>query len=286
MPSLVVLAGGLGSRFGGLKQTAELGPNGETLLEYAVFDAARAGVRRVVFVIRPEMAGTFPDWAERRFGSRVAVRCALQRLDEAPIEPPVGRKKPWGTAHAVLTAAALVDEPFLAVNADDFYGRDGYARLAAALAATAAERDTWHLATWPLRATLSVEGTVNRALCEVDEAGRLTGLEERTGLSEATIPREWLDRPVSMNMWGFTPSVFAAMSDALAMFFATGDLERGECLLPDVVGQRIRAGAARVQVHGVKGRWAGVTHAADVPRVREHLAALHEQGDYPPVLWP
>jgi hypothetical protein len=281
-----VLAGGLGSRFGGLKQLEPLGPGGEVLLDYAVFDAERAGIDRVVFVIRPEMAETFPVWAEARFGRRVRVRCAIQRLDEAPVEPPPGRSKPWGTAHAVLTAAALVDGPLLMVNADDFYGRQGYEVLARALERPGGSIDTWHLAAWPLGETLSPSGTVNRALCEVDEQGWLRGLEEATGLSRDSVPADRLARPVSMNMWGFTPRIFDACSRALTTFFHTADLTREECLLPDVVRDAIAAGEARVEVHAVRSSWCGVTHQADVPATRATLAALHRAGDYPDRLWP
>jgi hypothetical protein len=286
LTSLVVLAGGLGARFGGLKQLEPLGPSGEVLLDYAVFDAKRAGIDRVVFVIHPEMAESFPAWAEARFGRRVLVRCALQRLDEAPVEAPPGRRKPWGTAHAVLTAAALVDGPAVMVNADDFYGREGYEVLARALERPGTSAEVWHLAAWPLDATLSPSGPVNRALCEVDELGWLLGLEEATALSRDTTPPDRLARPVSMNMWGFTPRIFDACSHALARFFHTADLARDECLLPDVVRDAIAAGEARVEVHAVRSTWCGVTHPGDVPATREALAALHRAGHYPDRLWP
>ena len=256
------------------------------LLDYAVFDAERAGIDRVVFVIRPEMADSFPAWAETRFGRRVGVRCALQRLEEATVEPPPGRSKPWGTAHAVLTAAALVDGPTVMVNADDFYGREGYEALARALERPGGSGTTWHLAAWPLGATLSPSGAVNRALCEVDESGWLLGLEEATGLSRDTVPADQLARSVSMNMWGFTPRIFDACSRALGTFFETADLARDECLLPDVVRDAIAAGEARVKVHAVRSTWCGVTYPADVPATRATLAALHRAGHYPDQLWP
>lgn len=232
------------------------------------------------------MADTFPAWAEARFGRRVSVRCALQRLDEATVEPPPGRSKPWGTAHAVLTAAALVDGPTVMVNADDFYGRQGYEALARALERPDGSGATWHLAAWPLGATLSPSGAVNRALCEVDERGWLRGLEEATGLSHDTVSAEQLAHPVSMNMWGFTPRIFDACSRALGTFFHTADLARDECLLPDVVRDAIAAGEARVKVHAVRSTWCGVTYPADVPATRATLAALHRAGHYPDRLWP
>jgi NDP-sugar pyrophosphorylase family protein len=286
MTSLVVLAGGLGSRFGGLKQLEPLGPNGEVLLDYAVYDALRAGIGRVVFVIRPEMAGSFPAWAEERFGSRVSIRCAIQRLDEAPVDPPPGRVKPWGTAHAVMTAAALVDGPCVLVNADDFYGRQGYEVLARALETSSGATVTWHLAAWPLGETLSPSGAVNRALCDVDEQGWLRGLEEARGLARDTLPPDALARPVSMNMWGFTPRVFDACSRALTRFFHSADLATDECLLPDVVRDAIAGGEARVRVHPVQSTWCGVTYPADVPATRATLEGLHQSGDYPARLWP
>ena len=285
MISLVVLAGGLGSRFGGLKQLEPLGPGGEVLLDYAVFDAVRAGLHRAVFVIRPEMAGDFPAWAEERFGRRISVRCAVQRMDEAPMDPPPDRVKPWGTAHAVMTAAALVDGACVVVNADDFYGREGYEVLARSLETREPGVPTWHLAGWPLGRTLSPSGTVNRALCDVDEGGWLLGLTEAAGLSLDTIPREWLERLVSMNMWGFTHEIFDACSRALDRFFRSANLARDECLLPDVVRDAIAGGGARVRVHEVRGTWCGVTHPADVATTRETLAALHRAGEYPVRLW-
>ncbi|MFL5519474.1 MAG: NDP-sugar synthase [Gemmatimonadales bacterium] len=286
MISLVILAGGLGSRFGGLKQLEPMGPDGEVLLDYAVYDAARAGIERVVFVIRPEMADSFPGWAEARFGGRVGIRCAIQRLDDAPVDVPPGRVKPWGTAHAVMTAAALVDGPCMLVNADDFYGRQGYEVLARALREPSGATVTWHLAAWPLGETLSPSGTVNRALCEVDEQGWLRGLEEARGLARETLSPEWLERPISMNMWGFTPRIFDACSRALARFFHTADLTTDECLLPDVVRDAITGGEARVRVHRVQSIWCGVTYPADVPATRATLAGLHRAGDYPARLWP
>jgi NDP-sugar pyrophosphorylase family protein len=286
MISLVILAGGLGSRFGGLKQLEPMGPDGEVLLDYAVYDAARAGIERVVFVIRPEMADSFPGWAEARFGGRVGIRCAIQRLDDAPVDVPPGRVKPWGTAHAVMTAAALVDGPCVLVNADDFYGRQGYEVLAHALREPSGATVTWHLAAWPLGETLSPSGTVNRALCEVDEQGWLRGLEEARGLSRETLSSEWLERPISMNMWGFTPRIFDACSRALARFFHTADLATDECLLPDVVRDAITGGEARVRVHRVQSTWCGVTYPADVPATRATLAGLHRAGEYPARLWP
>ena len=286
MISLVILAGGLGSRFGGLKQLEPMGPDGEVLLDYAVYDAARARIERVVFVIRPEMADSFPGWAEARFGGRVGIRCAIQRLDDAPVDVPPGRVKPWGTAHAVMTAAALVDGPCVLVNADDFYGRQGYEALAHALREPSGATVTWHLAAWPLGETLSPSGTVNRALCEVDEQGWLRGLEEARGLSRETLSPEWLERPISMNMWGFTPRIFDACSRALARFFHTADLATDECLLPDVVRDAITGGEARVRVHRVQSTWCGVTYPADVPATRATLAGLHRAGEYPARLWP
>ena len=286
MISLVILAGGLGSRFGGLKQLEPMGPDGEVLLDYAVYDAARAGIERVVFVIRPEMADSFPGWAEARFGGRVGIRCAIQRLDDAPVDVPPGRVKPWGTAHAVMTAAALVDGPCVLVNADDFYGRQGYEVLAHALREPSGATVTWHLSAWPLGETLSPSGTVNRALCEVDAQGWLRGLEEARGLARETLSPEWLERPISMNMWGFTPRIFDACSRALARFFHTADLATDECLLPDVVRDAITGGEARVRLHRVQSTWCGVTYPADVPATRATLAGLHRAGDYPARLWP
>lgn len=285
-PTLVVLAAGAGARFGGTKQVHPVGPSGEALLDYAVFDAARWGVQRVCFVISPAMAERFPDWAAARYGGRVEVRCALQRLDECPVAVPAERASPWGTAHALLTAAALEDGPVVVVNADDFYGAEAIGRIVAALQAAPSSPPAWHLATWPLEATLPSVGKVNRALCELDPEGHLARLRELIGVSRDDVAAPLRDAPVSMNLWGFTPDVFDAASSFLARFFREADLDRDEAFLPDVVTDAIARGTARVHPHTTGSRWCGVTRPDDVPAARELLAALHATGAYPARLWP
>ena len=285
-PTLVVLAAGAGARFGGAKQLHPVGPGGEPLLDYAVFDAARSGVRRVCFVISPAMAEGFPPWAAARYGGRLEVRCALQRLDECPVEVPAGRTSPWGTAHALLTAAALEDGPVVVVNADDFYGADAISRLVAALDVPPAPPATWHLATWRLQDTLPPAGAVNRALCEMGPDGRLAGLQELIGVSRAGVTAAQREAPVSMNLWGFTPDVFDAASSFLARFFHEADLARDEAFLPDVVTDAIARGVARVELHEAGSRWCGVTRPDDVPAAHDLLAGLHATGAYPAHLWP
>jgi choline kinase len=294
-PTLVVLAAGMGSRFGGDKQFTVLGPWGETLMDYAVFDAARAGVERAVLIVRPKALALVPG-LQRRYGGSVEVSAVTQRLDDLPAGTalPAGRTRPWGTAHAIQSVREVVTGPFIVVNGDDFYGAQPYRALVDARRGGDARRPTWHLAGFALRDTLSPSGPVNRAVCRIAADGRLLELDEVRGIhqedgvlrggapGQRTIPS---DAVVSMNMWGLTPEIFDVIERSFAAFLTTADLARDEYYLPEAIAEAIGEGR-RVQVLPAEAAWCGVTFPEDAAQVREHLAALATRGDYPAPLWP
>jgi hypothetical protein len=308
---LVVLAAGLGTRFGGDKQLEPVGPDGETLMDYAIFDAAAAGVQRVVFVVRREHEGVFREQITRRYAARLEIAFAFQELDDLPsgFTVPPGRRKPWGTGHAVWAARHAVDGPFATINADDFYGAAGFRRLAdffsagisvetpaeASVATPAARPARWALVTYELGNTLSQNGTVSRGVCDVDQAGHLRGIREVGGIeavrglgkTDAGLPRARSGErsfsgrePVSMNLWGLTPAVFAPLEAAFREFLAA-DATSAELYLPAVIDREIAAGRAEVRALSVPDRWIGMTHPADRAAVVEALAAA----PYPRPLW-
>lgn len=280
---LVILAAGLGSRYGGLKQLEAVGPGGATLMDYSLYDAHRAGFGEAVFVIRPDMQETFGDYAAR-FEPRLPWRAALQRLEDVPpgVGVPSSRTKPWGTAHAVLAAAPFVRGPFAVLNADDFYGAEAFAALAEFLRHHAGDRPPSHaIVGYRLRDTISEAGPVNRAVCRIDAEGWLRSIEEVTGI-EAGSDAQGI---VSMNLWGFTPAVFDTLRDGVIEFFGSGDTRQEEYLLPTVIRSAVQRGECRVRVLEPAGRWFGITHRADRPRVAAALRALVDAGRYPERLW-
>jgi len=289
MLTLVVLAAGMGSRYGGLKQLDPMGPGGETILDYSVHDAVRAGFGRVVFVIRRDFEGEFRALVAERYAGRVQVELAFQELGDLPagFEVPEGRVKPWGTAHAILAARRVVNGPFLAINADDFYGREAYAAMAAHLADSA----DFAMAGYRLAATLSDHGTVSRGVCEVDPGGWLTGVREYTAIRKADGGGAVCGGTsfsggelVSMNFWGFTPAIFPALEEGFAEFLATGRGE-GEYYIPTAVERMVAAGRARVRVIPTDSTWFGVTYREDRAGVVERLAGMVAAGEYRSPLW-
>jgi len=297
-PTLLVLAAGMGSRYGGLKQMDPMGPNGETVLDYSVFDAIRAGFGKVVFIIREDFAEAFKSSVGARFAGKIEVDYAFQKLDDLPagFSVPEGRTKPWGTAHAIRAARDVVKEPFAVINADDFYGADAYESIARWFASDrgAAGKDHYSMVGYPLRNTLSEHGSVNRGICQTDAAGLLTDVEEVVDIAREAdgrvfgtaldgSRREIADTcPVSMNFWGFTVEFFAQIEEHFTAFLqAKGGEQKSECYIPTVVDDLIRQGKADCRVLDTTSSWFGVTYPDDKPHVVASIAKLIEAGDYP-----
>lgn len=296
-PTLLVLAAGMGSRYGGLKQMDPMGPNGETVLDYSVFDAIHAGFGKVVFVIREEFFEAFRDAIGARFADKIEVAYAFQKLDDLPqgFSVPNGRTKPWGTAHAILAARHLVDTPFAVINADDFYGADAYRR-----AATFFQKPTGNSAAefamvgYPLANTLSEHGEVNRGICATRSGDLLESVEEYLKIArepDGVIRGQALDgerraiadnAPVSMNFWAFPAEFFAALAERFSAFLAeSGGSLTSECYIPTVVDTLIREGDCQCRVLTTTGHWFGVTYPQDKPHVMQSIAALIAHGEYP-----
>ena len=292
----MILAAGIGSRFGGPKQLSPVGPSGETLLDYAIYDAVRAGFARVVLVIRKELAAPLREHVAAVTGGSVPVDFVEQRLDDLPGGRRAfeGRVKPWGTAHAVLVVRYALEGPFAVCNADDFYGAGAYCLLAEHLTRRAAPPEH-ALVGYRLDATLSEHGGVARAVASCGPDGLLTRLVEvrdvrvegrGLGIRGSGVTGEELqftgDEQVSMNLWGFTNDVFAALKDQFADFLgASRSTPNAEFLLSTALDDQVTAGRARLRVLTAPDQWFGVTFAADVPAVRDALAALVRAGVYP-----
>jgi len=300
--ALVVLAAGIGNRYGGLKQLESVGPGGETLLEYSIFDALGTGFDRIVLVVRPETEGEFRASLGSRLADRGHVSYLHQEITDLPagMSPPDDRSKPWGTGHAVLAAAAAIDGPFAVVNADDFYGRDAFRVLAEFMRSDhPGSIPTFALAGFEVGPTLSDAGPVSRGLCRASRAGWLEGIVEVLNLekkgesgimtdasgTEHEVPPDTL---VSMNMWGFTPAVFPELRSRFLDFLhdelAATDRRR-EFLIPDAVQGMIAEGRARVRVLRHRGRWCGITFPEDRLKAREFIAGLVGRSEYPARLW-
>jgi len=301
---LVVLAAGLGSRFGGLKQVEPVGPGGELILEYSAYDARRAGFGRAVCVIRRDIESDFRAAVGRRLEARMDVTYVFQDLADLPPrrKPPPGRAKPWGTGQAVLAAELVVRGPFAVINADDFYGAAAYRVLAEHFLRlepppATGGRPQYALVGYPLRQTLSEHGAVNRGLCTADAAGRLLGIEEvlkieRTPDGQVRHPLAaggWQsltgDEIVSMTFFGFTPELFGQLRAQFAEFLEqNGGSATAEFYLPAAVGRLLQAGQAEMRLCRSDDAWFGVTYREDVPATRAAIGRLIELGAYPPKL--
>ena len=298
--TLLILAAGMGSRYGGLKQLDPMGPAGETLLDYSVFDARRAGFNRVVFVIRRDFEAQFRAEVGARYEGRVEVGYAFQSLDDLPasFQTSIDRQKPWGTGHAIWSARNVVDSPFVAVNADDFYGRDAYGTLANFFARGEGLGEgspaRFAMAGYGLARTLSAHGSVSRGVCVVDGGNRLETVEEHTeiardaaGVIHATPPVGAPvvltgGEPVSLNFWGFTPAVFPLLEAGFGRFLEARLHEpKAEYYIPAAVTDMINSGEASVEVLTTTATWFGVTYRDDKPLVAAALAELTRAGEYP-----
>ena len=295
-PSLLVLAAGMGSRYGGLKQIDPVGPAGETIIDYSIYDALRAGFAKLVFVIRRDLEEPFREIVGQRFEKRLPVRYAFQELNNLPpgFSPPPHRAKPWGTAHAILSAEQAIQEPFAAINADDFYGAQSFRLVADHLSSGGAD---FVMAGFILRQTLSDFGSVARGVCEVGPDGSLKSVVELTRIERdgagakntdaaGRVTKLTGDETVSMNFWGFTPAVFPALRAKFAAFLGrSGRDEKAECYIPSTVNELVVSGQARVKVLRTSDPWFGVTYREDRPRVVESVRRLITQGRYPEKLW-
>jgi dTDP-glucose pyrophosphorylase len=302
---LVILAAGMGSRFGGLKQVQPVGPHGELIIEYSIFDALRAGFDRLVLVIRRDIEADFRATIGRRLESRIAVDYVYQELSDVPAAfraAAAGRTKPWGTGHAVLAARHAVRRPFAVINADDFYGATGYRALAAHFAGQDAAAGTprpqdYALVGYPLQQTLSEHGAVSRGVCAVDAAGRLKNITELTKIEKVAGGVRYLDaagvaRPltgdetVSVNFWGFTPAVLPQLEGLFADFLAErGADPKAEFYLPTAISDLNERGAAKVALLRSESAWFGITYREDLPTAMGAVRDLVAAGHYPAPLW-
>ncbi|MCD7938277.1 MAG: nucleotidyltransferase [Tannerellaceae bacterium] len=298
-PTLIVLAAGMGSRYGGLKQLDGLGPNGETIMDYSIFDAIRGGFGKLVFVIRKTFEQDFREKIISKYESHIPVEVVFQDLDNLPegFTCPEGREKPWGTNHAVLMGKDVIKEPFAVINADDFYGRDSFEVLGKALTEMAGKENDYCMIGYRVGNTLSESGSVARGVCETNEEGYLTGVVERTAIEKIDGEIQFTDEngdtiildentPVSMNMWGFTPDYFNYSEAAFVEFLKNNmDNLKSEFFIPLVVNELITTGKATVKVLDTTSKWFGVTYAADRQGVVDKIQALVDAGEYPEKLF-
>ncbi len=296
-PTLVVLAAGMGSRYGGLKQVDPVGPSGEAILDYSVFDAVRGGFGKVVFIIRHDFEAEFKEKVGKKYEGLVPVEYCYQDISDlpAPYTVPAGRTKPWGTAHATRAARKVVREPFAVINADDFYGRDAFAKLGAFLS----DAKPMHFAMvgYRLALTLSENGSVARGICDVAADGSLKSVTEMTKIvrtADGAENREDPEHPVkltakelvSMNLWGFTPELFDALEARFPEWLAVnGAKEKSEWYIPFVVDELIHEGKADCKVLPTESSWFGVTYREDKPFVMAEIKKLVDSGEYPPKLF-
>lgn len=299
-PTLFVLAAGMGSRYGGLKQLDGLGPNGETIMDYSIFDAIRGGFGKIVFVIRKDFEEDFRKKIISKYENHIPVEVVFQSIDKLPegFTCPAERVKPWGTNHAVLMGKEVIREPFAVINADDFYGRDSFAVIGKFLSELPeGAKNTYCMVGFRVGNTLSESGTVARGICSTDENRHLTTVVERTEIMRINgvvsckdENGEWVgiedNTPVSMNMWGFTPDYFNYSEEYFIDFLKENiDKPKAEYYIPLMVNKLINDGTATVEVLDTTSRWFGVTYAADRQGVVDKLQALADSGEYPSKLF-
>ena len=297
-PTLFILAAGMGSRYGGLKQIDGLGPNGETIMDYSVYDALRAGFGKIVFVIRKDFEDDFRRVVLSKYADKVPCEICFQSVDRVPAGCSYNaeRTKPWGTNHAVLMGKELIHEPFAVINADDFYGKDSFQVLADYLKSVEGTKGKYCMVGYRVCNTLSENGTVSRGVCTTDENGLLTDVIERTKIENKSgkivFTEEGVDTelapntPVSMNMWGFTPEYFDYSEEAFRIFLAERGQElKSEYYIPSLVNELITSGKATCKVLDTTSKWFGVTYAEDRPQVVMKINQLIKEGVYPAKLF-
>lgn len=287
-PTLLILAAGMASRYGSMKQIQSFGPGGETIMDYSIYDAIRAGYKKVVFIIRKEFKQDFADIFEPRLKGKIEIDYVYQEVAE-------GRTKPWGTAQAILCAKDAIKEPFAVINADDFYGRDAFEKSYKFLTSDV-KSDVYSIIGYELLKTLSDNGTVNRGVCQVDGNGNLSAIAERLNIQQKDgkiltddnlEPKELpLDSSVSMNFWCFDPAVFTYTENMFRDFAAANSGNpKAEFFIPLVADQFIQDKAGVIKVIPTSSKWFGVTYKEDAPEVKEALESLVAAGEYPPALW-
>ncbi len=295
-PTLFVLAAGMGSRYGGLKQLDGVGPQGQTIMDYSIFDAIRAGFGKVVFVIRKDIEKDFREKILSKYQGKIPVEVVFQSLDALPegFTVPADRTKPWGTNHAVLMGESAIHEPFAVINADDFYGRDAFAVMGKYLSDENLKPGKYAMVGFRVSNTMSENGSVSRGVCGVDADGNLTDVVERTAISydpdhnivftDENGQQQTLapGTPVSMNFWGFTPDYFDFSQREFVKFLKRDiNVPKSEFYIPTAIDTLIHNGEASVKVLDTDSRWFGVTYPEDRPGVVANLAALHAAGEYP-----
>jgi NDP-sugar pyrophosphorylase family protein len=296
-PTLLILAAGMASRYGSMKQIQGFGPSGETIMDYSIYDAIRAGFKKVVFIIREDFAEDFKAIFEPKLMGKVATDYVYQDLHSytGSYAVPADRTKPWGTAHALLCAKEAIREPFAVINADDFYGRDAFEKAYTFLTGEVSP-SVYCIIGYELAKTLSDNGTVSRGVCEVDAAGYLVSIAERTkiyqdgdkityeeGDKKFEVP---FDSKVSMNFWGFDPSVFAFTEKIFGEFLREqGANPKAEFFIPIIGDKLIKEGKGKIRVIPTSAQWFGVTYKEDAPGVQASLNALIKKGEYPTKLW-
>ena len=297
-PTLFILAAGMGSRYGGLKQIDGLGPNGETIMDYSVFDALRAGFGKIVFVIRKDFEDDFRRVVLSKYADKVPCEVCFQSVDKVPAGCTYNpeRSKPWGTNHAVLMGRELIHEPFAVINADDFYGKESFQVLADYLRSIEGTEGRYCMVGYRVCNTLSENGSVSRGVCSTDAEGYLTDVVERTKIedkagrivyteNDVDTPLE-PNTPVSMNMWGFTPEYFQYTEEAFRRFLAEKGQElKSEFYIPTLVNDLIVAGKATCKVLDTPSKWFGVTYSEDRPQVVMKINQLIKEGVYPAKLF-
>ena len=299
-PTLLILAAGMGSRYGGLKQIDPMGPTSETLMEYGIYDAIKAGFQKAIFLFRDDIVAAFEE-KYQRLKEHIEVDYVFQELNPLvtdngeTIEYPQ-RSKPWGTAHAVLSAASAIDEPFAVINADDFYGRSAYQAMAQFLKQCQVSEHTYAIVGYPIASTLSDHGHVSRATLATDGENLLTHVVERTHIEaqnggifysendqHVEIPQNTL---VSTNFWGFTPAIFEKLNQQFKEFVKTNQhQEKAEFYIPYAVNELVHSGLATVEVLRCNDNWMGVTYQQDKATVTGMIQQLVDKGQYPESLW-
>ncbi|MCW1735369.1 nucleotidyltransferase family protein [Anaerorudis cellulosivorans] len=298
-PTLFVLAAGMGSRYGGLKQLDGVGPSGETIMDYSIYDAINAGFGKLVFVIRKSFEDDFREKIVKKYEQKIPVELVFQELDKLPegFTVPANRVKPWGTNHAVMMGKDVINEPFAVINADDFYGRESYRVLGDFLSQLANSKNLYCMVGYRVGNTLSESGAVARGICEIDENHNLLGIVERTQVMRIDGVVKYKDEnnnwvaiddntPVSMNMWGFTPDYFAYSEDYFVDFLKknAGNIT-AEYFIPLLINHLVTNKMATVKVLDTPSKWFGVTYPEDRPGVVAKLQKLVDEGVYPSPLW-